>query len=407
MVIVKIEKLFYNYPMTEPLKKLHLLAEHVGYELDDSPGCPLYVRPNPEKKIEQLGIDELPHISYATLPGGRKIPLLKTLLTSACENDCHYCGCRSASNIRRETFKPDELARLFMLIYQKGYVKGIFLSSGVVGGGVRTQDLLIKTAELLRFKFHYRDYLHLKIMPGSEYEQVLQSMKLADRVSTNLEGANTKRLYELAPMKQFHQQLLDPLKWVDNIRKNMSPAYAWNGRWPSTCTQFVVGGTDESDVELLQISEFLYSQLHLSRTYYSAFSPIPGTPLENRQAENDWRRYRLFQASFLLRDYPFQMEDMAFDHLGRLPLDRDPKQAWAEAFLKEQPIEVNTASREELLHIPGIGLKGVNQILSIRKMNPFKSTGDLKRAGIILGRAAPYILVNGRQLAYQPSLIGP
>ncbi len=405
-MIAKIEIMFYNRFMTAPLKKLHLLAEHVGYELDDSPGCPLYVRPNPGKTIERMGIDELPHISYATLPGGRKIPLLKTLLTSACENDCHYCGCRSASNIRRETFKPDELARLFMMMYQRGYVKGIFLSSGVVGGGARTQDLLIKTAEILRFKFHYRDYLHLKVMPGSEYEQVLQSMKLADRVSTNLEGANPKRLYELAPMKQFHQHLLDPLKWVDDIRKNMSPAVTWNGRWPSTCTQFVVGGTDENDVELLQISEFLYSHLHLSRTYYSAFSPIPGTPLENRQAENDWRRYRLFQASFLLRDYPFQMEDMVFDHQGRLPLDRDPKQAWAEVFLKEQPVEVNTASREELLHIPGIGLKGANQIIVTRYKNPFKSEGDLNRVGVILGRAAPYLLVNGSRLPFQPALIG-
>jgi predicted DNA-binding helix-hairpin-helix protein len=168
----------------------------------------------------------------------------------------------------------------------------------------------------------------------------------------------------------------------------------------------VVGGTDENDVELLQISEFLYSHLHLSRTYYSAFSPIPGTPLENRQAEDDWRRYRLFQASFLLRDYPFQMEDMVFDHQGRLPLDRDPKQAWAEVFLKEQPVEVNTASREELLHIPGIGLKGANQIIVTRYKNPFKSEGDLNRVGVILGRAAPYLLVNGSRLPFQPALIG-
>lgn len=392
--------------MTGPMEKIQLLAEHVGYELDDAPGCPLYTRPNSEKKNRKMGIDELPNISYATLPGGRKIPLLKTLLTSACENDCHYCACRSASDVRRETFKPEELARLFMMMYQKGFVKGIFLSSGVVGGGVKTQDLLIKTAEILRYTFHYCDYLHLKIMPGSEYEQVLQSMKLADRVSTNLEGANPKRLYELAPMKQFNQQLLDPLKWVYDIRNNMSPAYAWNGRWPSTCTQFVVGGTDENDVELLQISEYLYSHLHLSRTYYSAFSPIIGTPLENRRPENEWRRYRLFQASFLLRDYSFQMEDMAFDGNGRLPLDRDPKQAWADTFLKEQPIEVNTASRDELLHIPGIGLKGAHQIISTRKNSPFKTAGDLKRAGVILGRAAPYLLVNGGRLPFQPSLPG-
>lgn len=391
--------------MTDPLVKLHWMAEGVSYELDDTPGCPLYSRSGTQKPASEMTIDELPPIEYSTLPGGKKIPILKTLLSSACEKNCNYCGCRAGRNFRREVLTPEELADIFMVMYQRKYVQGIFLSSGVFGGAVKTQDQLLKTAEILRYKYHYQDYIHLKIMPGAEYDQVLQAMKLADRVSTNLEGANPKRLYDLAPMKDFHSQLLAPLRWVEEIRQNKSPAMTWNGRWPSTCTQFVVGGTDESDIELLQISELLYKRLNLTRTYYSAFSPILDTPLENRAPESQWRRYRLFQASFLLRDYPFQMEDMPFLQDGKLPLDIDPKLAWAQQNLSLQPIEVNRAERNQLLHVPGIGPKGATLIVNQRARNPFKTLGDLQRIGIVAKRAAPYILLNGSRPSFQPVLL--
>lgn len=403
--IVIIEKMFYNGYMTDSLVKLHLMAEGVSYEVDDSPGCPLYHREEARKPAAELSIDELPEISYSTLPGGRKIPILKTLLSSACEKNCNYCACRSGRNFRREVLTPEELADIFMVMYRKSYVKGIFLSSGIYRGAIRTQDELLKTAEIRRYKYQYKDYIHLKIMPGAEYDQVLQGMKLADRVSTNLEGANPKRLYDLAPMKDFHSQLLAPLRWVETIRQTLPSSMAWDGRWPSTCTQFVVGGTDESDVELLQISELLYKRLNLSRTYYSAFSPIPDTPFESKPPASLWRRYRLFQASFLLRDYPFQMEDMPFLIDGKLPLDRDPKLAWAEQNLVHQPVEVNKADRTELLHVLGIGPKGVNRILSMRSREPLKSLGDLKRIGVVTKRAAPYILLNGVRPSFQPALI--
>jgi predicted DNA-binding helix-hairpin-helix protein len=397
--------MFYNIDMTDTLVKLNLMAENVSFEVDDTPGCPLYQRKNPGKSMKEMALDDLPEISYSTLPGGKKIPILKTLLSSACERNCNYCACRAGRNFQREILTPEELADIFMLMYQKKYVQGIFLSSGIYRGAIYTQDQLIKTAEILRYKYQYQDYLHLKIMPGAEYDQVLQGMKLADRVSTNLEGANPKRLYDLAPMKDFHSELLAPLRWVEDIRQNKSPSMTWDGRWPSTCTQFVVGGTDENDIELLQISELLYKRLNLARTYYSAFSPVPDTPLENRAPESMWRRYRLFQASFLLRDYPFQMEDMPFMQDGRLPLDRDPKQAWAELNLSEQPVEINNADTSTLLHVPGIGPKGANRILELRRRDPFKSLGDLKRIGVVAKRAAPYILLNGIRPSFQPGLI--
>jgi predicted DNA-binding helix-hairpin-helix protein len=403
--IATIEKMFYNMCMTDPIIKLHLMAEAVSYEVDDAPGCPLYEKKDHRKSASEMSIDELPEISYSTLPGGRKIPILKTLLSSACENNCNYCACRAGRSFRREVLSPEELADIFMVMYRKGYVQGIFLSSGIFRGAISTQDQLLKTAEILRYKYHYRNYIHLKIMPGAEHEQVFQAMKLADRVSTNLEGANPKRLYDLAPMKEFHSQLLNPLRWIEEIRQNKPASLAWDGRWPSTCTQFVVGGTDETDVELLQISELLYKRLNLARTYYSAFSPVPDTPLESRAPESMWRRYRLFQASFLLRDYPFQMEDMPFLQNGKLPLDRDPKLAWAEQNLAFKPIEINQADEVELLHVPGIGPIGANRILRLRRREPFKSLGDLKRIGVVAVRAAPYILLNGTRPSFQPSLL--
>ena len=391
--------------MTDPIVKLNLMAEAVSYEVDDTPGCPLYEHKGMRKPAAEMTIDELPEISYSTLPGGKKIPILKTLLSSACEKNCNYCACRAGRNFRREILTPEELADIFMVMYRKRYVQGIFLSSGIFGGAVKTQDQLLKTAEILRYKYHYRDYIHLKIMPGAEYDQVLQAMKLGDRVSTNLEGANPKRLYDLAPMKEFHSQLLNPLCWIEEIRQSKPASMAWDGRWPSTCTQFVVGGTDESDVELLQISELLYKRLKLARTYYSAFSPVPDTPLENRAPESMWRRYRLFQASFLLRDYPFQMEDMPFLQDGKLPLDRDPKLAWAEQHLSDQPIEINKAEKSQLLHVPGIGPIGANRILKMRQRNTFNTLGDLKRIGVVAKRAAPYILLNGTRPSFQPNLL--
>lgn len=391
--------------MTDTLVKLNLMAENVSYEVDETPGCPLYQRNDPGKSAREMTLEELPEISYSTLPGGKKVPILKTLLSSACEKNCNYCGCRAGRNFHREILTPEELADIFMLMYRKKYVQGIFLSSGIFRGAIHTQDQLLKTAEILRYKYQYKDYLHLKIMPGAEYDQVLQGMKLADRVSTNLEGVNPKRLYELAPMKDFHSELLAPLRWVEEIRQNKSPSMTWDGRWPSSCTQFVVGGTDETDVELLQISELLYKRLNLARTYYSAFNPIPDTPLENRMPESQWRRYRLFQASFLLRDYPFQMEDMPFLKDGKLPLDRDPKEAWAEENLTGQPVEINHADVTQLLHVPGIGPKGANRILEQRHRDPFKSLGDLKRIGVVVKRAAPYILLNGNRPSFQPNLM--
>ncbi|HSO27816.1 MAG TPA: radical SAM protein, partial [Anaerolineales bacterium] len=188
-------------------------------------------------------------VSHAALPNGQQIKLLKTLLTSACERNCNYCPFRAGRDYRRATFSPADMAQTFMAIHRTGIVEGLFLSSGVVSGGVSTQDKLLDTADILRNRYGYRGYLHLKLMPGAEFDQVFRAMQLADRVSVNLEGPNTARLERLAPRKTF-EELYQPLQWAEKIRRSYPRRLGWQGLWPSSTTQFVVGAVGESDLEL-------------------------------------------------------------------------------------------------------------------------------------------------------------
>lgn len=352
-----------------------------------------------EKKKKSLGV------THAAMPGGKSIPLLKTLLTSACERDCYYCPFRAGRNYRRETFKPEEMANTFMDMHRAGIVEGLFLSSGIIRGGRTTQDKLIDTVDILRNKLGFRGYVHLKIMPGAEQEQVLRTMQLANRVSVNLEAPNTKRLGQIAPRKVFLEELLRPLKWVEEIRRAQQPDATWNGRWPSSTTQFVVGAVGESDLELLTTSSYLFRETRLSRTYFMAFTPISDTPFEEYPAENPWREHRLYQASFLMRDYGFDMEEMPFDPQGNLPLGSDPKLAWARTNLSQSPVEVNQAEREELLRVPGIGPKGASTILSARRHGRLRELADLKAIGVNPSRPAPYVLLDGKRPTYQLRLL--
>ena len=333
----------------------------------------------------------------AQLPNGKQIKLLKTLLSSACERDCYYCPFRAGRDFRRATFKPQEFAELFMKLNTADIAEGIFLSSGIAAGGANTQNRILDTAEILRKRLGYRGYMHLKIMPGSERGQVERTMQLADRVSVNLEAPNTERLARLAPHKTFLEELLQPLKWVEEIRRSQ-PAYKfWNGRYPSTVTQFVAGGADESDLELLTTTNWLMKNVRLKRAYFSAFHPIHDTPLENKAAVDPLREHRLYQASFLLRDYGFDLEEMPFAQDGNLPLPTDPKLAWAQLNLAERPLEVNRAEKDQLLRVPGIGLRGAEAILSARRMGKLKDLTSLRKLGIIVTRAAPFLLLNGRR----------
>jgi predicted DNA-binding helix-hairpin-helix protein len=345
-------------------------------------------------------------IQPAQMPGGKQILLLKTLLTSVCERNCFYCPFRAGRDFRRATFRPEEFANLFLSLANSKAAEGIFLSSGVAGGGVRSQDQLLATADILRNKLGFKGYIHLKIMPGAEKAQVQQAMHLANRLSINLEAPNPERLAKLAPQKKFTDELLRPLRWIDEIRRSSPPIHTWNGHWPSTVTQFVAGGSDESDTELLSTTSWLMTNVRLQRAYFSAFNPISDTPLQNKPATDQLREHRLYQASYLLRDYGFAMEELPFTQDGNLPLQQDPKVLWANEHLRENPVEINKADRNQLLRIPGIGPRGAESIIYARKLKHLDDLTKLRKLGITASeRAAPFMLLNGKRPSFQLPLL--
>jgi predicted DNA-binding helix-hairpin-helix protein len=400
MPLTKTERLFYNVGMNAT-EKLKVVAGQMTLEPAEEIRQTAVSRVAPCGQVVDTAVS--PHkkealgIYNAVLPGGKTAPLLKTLLTSACERSCYYCPFRAGRNYRRTTFKPEEMAKLFMDMYRAGMVQGLFLSSGIIKGGIHTQDKLLAVAEILRRTYHFRGYLHLKIMPGAEKAQIEQAMTLADRLSVNLEAPNDRRLAALAPHKQFMQELVRPLRIIEEIRRQQSPRQGWQGRWPSTTTQFVVGGTDETDLELLATTNYLIRSLGLTRVYFSGFRPIADTPLENRTPIDPMREHRLYQTSFLLRDYAFDLEELPFDASGNLPLDSDPKLAWARQHLTEQPVEVNRASRRELLRVPGIGPKGAAAILRARRQGTLRHLHDLRQIGVRTHNLAPFVLLDGKR----------
>ena len=341
----------------------------------------------------------------AQLPNGKQVKLLKTLLSSACERDCYYCPFRAGRDFRRATFKPQEFAELFMKLYKANMAEGIFLSSGIAAGGENTQNKILDTAEILRTRLGFKGYLHLKIMPGASKGQVHRLMQLADRVSINLEAPNRDRLTKLAPNKNFFDELFQPLRWAEEIRRSQPAHQGWNGRWPSTVTQFVAGGSDETDLELLTTTDWLMKNVRLTRAYFSAFHPVRDTPMESKAAVDPLREHRLYQASFLLRDYGFDLEEMPFVQDGNLPLESDPKLAWAKQNLQGQPIEINKADRSELLRIPGIGPKGADAILRARQQQKVRDLTSLRKLGIVTKRVAPFVLLDGRRADTQLQLL--
>jgi len=375
------------------VEKLHLLSEASIWETAED-GCCL----NPSYEPQDIVL------TRADLPNGKSISLLKSLLNSACENNCLYCPMRAGRDFRRAAFQPDEFAKLIIHLTQAGLIQGVFLSSGVSGGGVHTQDQLIDATRILRNMYKFNGYLHLKIMPGAEYDQIYACMLLADRVSINLEAPNEVRLKYLAPQKDFNSQLLNLIKTISEIKKSPPTPRNWKGRWPSSCTQFVMGAAGESDRELLETTQSLHRLYQLTRAYYSSFKPHPDTPLAHHAPVSYARERRLYQADFLIRDYGFNQEELIFNDQGNLPETQDPKRLWAEHHLRHQPVELNYASREELLRIPGIGPWSTAKILQIRRTQTIRELGSLAKIGVNTMRAQHFILLDGRQPARQLSL---
>ncbi len=352
----------------------------------------------------------LPCVSHHITPDGRRETVLKVLQTSACENNCNYCAFRAGRDVRRTHVTPDEMARSFDLMHRAGLVEGMFLSSGVIGTN-RTMDEMLATTELVRQKYGFQGYVHLKLLPNAEPAHVERAVQLADRVSMNLEGPTQERLDFLAPRKTVGE-LVAPLRLAADLRRKAIEAglsgrrgsAPWGHARIGLSTQFVVGPAGESDRELLTVVDSLYRDLHLSRTYYSAFTPVKRTPLETFAPTPPVREHRLYQADWLLRFYGFHASELRIHGRGQLRTDVDPKAAWAKAHPERFPVEVNRAPLAQLLRVPGIGPQSARAILEVRTAAPLREIGDLRRLGARADLAAPYVLLDGRRPPYQPPL---
>jgi putative DNA modification/repair radical SAM protein len=336
----------------------------------------------------------------AALPDGRRVAMLKVLLSNACQKDCHYCANRASRDFRRVSFAPEELARAFDQMHRKGLVKGLFLSSSICGEAGRAMDRMIATVELVRERYAFPGYVHLKILPGATFAHVEQAVQLATRVSVNLEAPNAERLARIAPRKDFTVNLLQPMHWAKDLIEASGGRLVPAGQ----TTQFVVGAAGESDHEILMTTARLYKEIGLARAYFSAFQPVVDTPLEGHPPTPPLREHRLYQSDWLLRQYDFAFEDLIFDQAGNLPREADPKMMWAKAHPERFPIEVNRSSREELLRVPGLGPRSVARILRLRRQGTLRTLTDLKKIGAVASRAAPFILLDGKRPPYQMSL---
>jgi predicted DNA-binding helix-hairpin-helix protein len=311
---------------------------------------------------------------------------------------------RRAETFRRATFKPDEFAGLFSKMNQRGLAEGVFLSSGLAGGGVRTMDKLLDTADILRKKYQFKGYLHLKIMPGAEKDQVFRAMQLADRVSVNLEAPSTERLARLAPHKIFFEELLRSLKWVEEIRRTTLPINFGTGKYPIFGHAVRGGRRRRKRPRTAQHHPMADEERPPQTRLFLRLPSHPRYAARKQTRRQPHARTSLYQASFLLRDYGFDIEDLPFTTDENLPLHTDPKLAWAQMNLTHQPVELNHADKHQLIKVPGIGIKGAEAILYARRTQKLRDLSALKKLGIIAERAAPYVLLDGRKAATQMNL---
>lgn len=365
----------------ETLEKLKILASAAKYDVCAATSCG-----SGSKSVS----NPLPNVvCHSFLPDGRCVSLFKVLQTNACQKDCFYCANRVQRDIPRADFTPQELANLFMEFYRRNYVEGIFLSSGIRISASRTMEDLIKTAEILRFRFKFKGYIHLKILPGARFEYVERAVSLANRVSINIEAPTQNDLKKLSHLKNFQEEILTRMTWIKNLSKKLElPA--------GQSTQFIVGAAKEQDASILKTTTNLYANAGLKRVYFSAFQPVQGTPLESSDPTPVLREHRLYQSDFLLRNYEFNYDELYFDQMGNLPLELDPKMCFATKNIHLYPMEVNKVSYKDLLRVPGIGPTSARRIVKARQSFNFNSLAELKNVGVVVKRAAPFILINNK-----------
>lgn len=334
---------------------------------------------------------------YDAAAGDRRVPLLKTLVSNRCTNNCSYCAFRSGRRVRREKFDPPELANIALKLWRRGFIEGVFLSSSVDSNPDEATRREIETAKILR-EGGYTDYLHLRLMPSCNRHLVKRAVELADRIGLNLENPDEGELSEIRPDVNQKIDVWRRLRWCKLESERLSDFDNFGSSPPSIDTQFIVGAGKETDLQILKSTSKLFEDYGLSRVYYSGFSPVERTPLENAQPCSESRERRLYQASFLIRDYPFDLGDFepALDEDGFLR-DADPKITLAKSRPDLFPVDLNTASFKKLQIVPGIGPKTARKILRVRDEKSFESISDAyERASSRIKSARSYLAVDGK-----------
>jgi putative DNA modification/repair radical SAM protein len=354
-----------------------------------------------------LGSTEGMGICHAYAPDGRCISLLKILLTNSCIFDCHYCINRKSSNVRRARFTAQEVVQLTLAFYKRNYIEGLFLSSGIIRSSNYTMEQIVEVARALREDHDFRGYIHLKTIPDADPGLIHQAGLHADRISINVELPTEPGLKRLAPEKsatRIEGAMRDMKGAIEDRgdarrRYRNAPAFAPAGQ----STQMIVGADAATDRDIVGKASTLYDRFALRRVYYSAFSPIPDAsavlPLQRPPL---MREHRLYQADWLMRFYGFAPAEVveAADPAGMLPLDIDPKLAWALRFREHFPVDVNSASRERLLRVPGLGAKAVDRLLQARRWRTVMLQ-DVARLTVSLTKVRPFIVTGD----WRPTLL--
>ena len=378
----------------EPLEKLKILGEGAKYDVCASTAAKVRKPGN-----WAIGTTAPSGICHSFTPDGRCISLFKVLLSNYCEKDCAYCPNRAGRDVARTTFAAEELAGLFMEFYRRNYVEGLFLSSGITHSTGHTMSEMLTVAELLRTRYQFGGYIHLKILPGASDTDVAAAIGFANRVSLNMEAPSAAHLAKLSRTKSFAGEILDGMAKINKYLPAQPSV--------SHSTQYIVGAAQEADRDILQSTVSLYSQYNLKRAYFSAFQPVDGTPLAAVSQTPLLRENRLYQSDFLLRQYGFHFQDLVFEPDGNLDLALDPKLAFALTHTGLFPLEINKAAYGDLLKIPGIGPRSAAKIIRIRRQHRFTQPAELKNAGLVLKRALSFITIDGRFFGDQAKLHKP
>ncbi len=374
----------------ELLRKLEILADAAKYDASCASS-------GTEKRSslgakDGVGSTEGMGICHAYAPDGRCISLLKILLTNSCIYDCVYCINRRSSNVQRARFTVEEVVKLTLGFYRRNCIEGLFLSSGIISNPDYTMEQVVGVARSLRVEHGFRGYIHLKTIPDADPLLMAEAGKYADRLSINIELPTEASLGALAPEKSIGdiKRSMGRMRLrIDEARaEKKAPRFAPAGQ----STQVIVGADDSSDRSIMQMSTDLYGSYGLRRVYYSAFSPIPDSSSAlPPKAAPLIREHRLYQADWLLRFYGFAVDELATDKAGNMSLEIDPKLAWALEHRALFPVDLNSAAREMLLRVPGLGVKTVDRLLASRRHRRIRMD-DLSRLRLPVAKLMPFIV---------------